>query len=153
MIRLAILGSQAMFVGLALAGLAPPHDAPIEPTLELGLVAVAVMASVTSVVLPLVGRRAAVARVVAWAREGGEGRDDDAVRQRALQAGFTPFILSLALSENPAMLGFILNFLGAPLVHALPLFALGAVLTLARFPTEAGFLAPVEESLGRTLRR
>ncbi len=60
-----------------------------------------------------------------------EGRE---LVAEALTKVFTPFVLSLALSEAVCIFGFLVAFLGHPPLLWVPLYALGVVLLLLRAP-------------------
>lgn len=69
---------------------------------------------------------------------------------RALVVGGyqTALILGMALSESVAIMGFMLGFLGFPLVMWAPLSAAGTLLIAIRFPTERAVLGPLEKAVG-----
>jgi hypothetical protein len=70
--------------------------------------------------------------------------------RRAITNAFTPFILSMSLSEVPSLVGLSLRTMGGPLGIALALVAAGTLLAASRFPTPARLLAPFERAMGAT---
>ena len=63
----------------------------------------------------------------------------------ALPLFFTPFILSLALSEAIAVLGVAGAAMGVPPIYCLPLLGVSALLIAVRFPTWRAIVAPIEK--------
>lgn len=161
----ALLMSQGMYLGiLHVPGLVQPPSAPPDPMLLYVFGGSAFMAGVASFLVPFgirknIGRSTRVATVeaVGAARSASfrethaaprAFEDRDAALREGLRRGFAPFIISLALTESIALIGFTLGFLGHPLFVFLPFFIVAWLLMLARFPTEKTFLAPVAEANG-----
>lgn len=63
----------------------------------------------------------------------------------------TNLILALALSEAVALFGFVLAFMGQPLVVYLPFFVVCWALMALRFPTPERAIGPVERAHGAHL--
>ncbi|MFO0681867.1 MAG: hypothetical protein U0234_07450 [Sandaracinus sp.] len=145
----ALLFSQAIYVALIAGGILEAPSAPPDPMMLPVLGVVALGTAVVSFVLPRILHRNAVAQAMPTIQHQGMG--DLSLLRAAYQAGFAPLIVSLALSEAVGIYGLVLAALGFPLLYCLPFSALGGVLTLVRFPTERGFLAPFEERLGRSI--
>jgi hypothetical protein len=150
MIWFALLVSQGFYVAIPVLGLVERSRVRPDPILLYALAAVALVVAVVSFVVPGIVRRSAIASAAADLRHREASLDT--IQARAFGIGFTPFILSIALSEAIALFGLVLSTLGFPTLVCLPFHAAGAVLTLIRFPTTAMFLGPLEEALGRTLR-
>jgi len=146
----ALLASQGIYVGIMLGGLLPRPPAPPDPIMLYALAAVALAVSAASFAVPMIVRRAAIASAVADLRHHEASLET--IQSRALAIGFTPLVLSLALSEAVALFGLVLFAIGFPLAVSAPFHAVGAMLTLVRYPTVATFIGPFEEALGRTLR-
>ena len=72
--------------------------------------------------------------------------DPKAAENAAIIAHMTPFILGMALAEATAQFGFVLMFLGLPMVQALPFFVVAWILMLLRFPTPRAVVAPLEKT-------
>ena len=145
----ALLGSQALYVALIVLGVLEAPSEPADPIMLPALGAVALGTSVASFVVPRILHRSAIAQALPAVQHQGSG--ELAVIRAAYQAGMSPFIVSLALSEAVALYGLVLAALGFPVLYCLPFSGLGAMLTLVRFPTESAFLAPFEERLGRSV--
>ena len=144
-----LLFSQAMYVLLMLGGyLQRPSEAP-DPIMLYAIGLVAGVVAIVSFVVPRFVHRAGVARSVGDLRH--HEASVETIQQRALAIGFTPFILSVALSEAVAIFGLVLFLIGFPFLESVPFSAAGALLTLVRFPTARTFLGPFEEQLGRSL--
>lgn len=144
----ALLGSQGIYVALLVGGLLQPPPEPPEPIMLTVISAVAMVVAAISIVLPRVmhaqGARALVHKEPALPDHGRQ-----AALRRALQLGFAPWILSIALSEAVAIFGLVLGAIGFPLLSCAPFFAAGILLTLIRFPTAGRFLQPLEDAYGR----
>ncbi len=69
-------------------------------------------------------------------------------RRRALAIYQTQFILKMAMAEAVALFGFVVRFLGFPLVYALPFFVACWIAMLLRFPSLEKALVPFERALG-----
>lgn len=149
----ALLGSQFIYVGLLLAPglLTAPSTEPPEPGLALVFAAVAIALAITSFVLPMVLLRTALANAEVEIEEVPTGfrQMGPSIRRFAnladaervsIRVGLTPMILGLALSEAVSVLGFILGFLGHPMLVWTLFFVCGIVLTAIRFPTRQRFL-------------
>lgn len=74
-------------------------------------------------------------------------------RTRALIAYQTSLILGMALSEAVALLGFVLHFVGFPLLWVLPFFLASWVSMALRFPTVEKVLGPFERAAGMHIPR
>ena len=61
---------------------------------------------------------------------------------------FTPFLVSMALSEAVSLLGLVLRAQGAPLTHGMALIAAGTVLAAVRLPTLERLVGPYERLHG-----
>lgn len=131
----------------------PDAPAPLAPTLELVLAAMAVAAAVASFVLPGIVATSNARHVdVGPANQltGAVARFADpqrAVRQ-AMAVGQTCLILSMALSEVPSLLGLVLHMLGAPTAHVVPFLVTGTLLSAIRLPTIASLITPFERACG-----
>jgi hypothetical protein len=161
----ALLFSQVLyFVMLAAPGLLEVPSTPPAPVMLYGLAGAAVVVAVVSFALPAVLQRgaaarsrldtkplegAAVASAAYRAEVGPRGfADREAALQLGIQLGLTPFILGCALNESVALFGFVLGFLGEPLLVVLPFFVASWLMMLPRFPTERGFLRPLARAHG-----
>lgn len=162
----ALLCSQAIYVALLVVPglLERPPAGEVDPTLPLVLGAAALAIAVASFLVPATLRRAALAQLdvpiveepdpdepIGFRGSGKKIRryaDPQAALRRAMQLGFVPFILSLALSEAVTIQGFVLGFLGHPALVWAPFAALGAALTAIRFPTARSFVGPFEQATG-----
>ena len=67
---------------------------------------------------------------------------------RAMGIAFTTFIMSMALSEAVALLGFVLHMRGAPMTISSAFIAAGALLQVARFPSIPRLIGPYERAQG-----
>lgn len=146
----ALLASQAMYVGLMVIGIFEVPEEPPDAMMLPVLGVVALGTGAMSFVVPAFVRKSATEQVMRKLPQ--HEATDAAIFRAALEAGFAPFILSIALSEAVAIFGLVLSALGFPLLYCLPFSALGAMLTLIRFPMARTFLAPFEEKLGRSVR-
>lgn len=161
----ALLFSQVLYFGLLAApGLLERPTTPAEPALFWPIALVAVVVAVTSWVLPAVFWRNAFrgsAPLDTQPLEGGAQSaayraemsargfvDPQKALTLALQRGFTPFILGVALNESVALFGFVLGFLGHSLLTVLPFFLTAWLMMLPRFPTERMFLRPLARAQG-----
>lgn len=70
--------------------------------------------------------------------------DAHAARARLLRAVQTPFILGMALAESVALMGFVLLFLGFPLLHVAPMFVVSWALMVSKFPRLAFYEQQLE---------
>jgi hypothetical protein len=120
----------------------------------------ALAAAVASFIVPMRARAQALARVrvellagdgppVPDRPAGRFANPQDAAR-KAMANAFTPFIMSMALSEAVSLVGLSLHAVGGPLPLALGFVAAGTVLAASRFPTPARLLAPFERAKGAT---
>jgi hypothetical protein len=70
---------------------------------------------------------------------------------KALRQAFaiyqTKLVLSCALADSVAVMGFMLGFTGHPVLHAIPFFVICWALMLLQLPTMAKILAPVEAQI------
>lgn len=160
----ALLFSQVLYFGmLAAPGLLPRPPVPPEPAMFYGLAGASVVVAALSWVLPALLWRSAAARtnvetkpIESPARSaayradvGPRGfADREAALTLALQRGFTPFIVGCALNESVSLFGFVLGFVGYPLLWVLPFFLVSWLMMLPRFPTERGFLGPLARAHG-----
>lgn len=141
----------------------PTPNAPLEPIMVVGIAAVALIDAISSFVVPAILFKKAVATVeVDVVREAASDpsavssyrnaptrrvfADAKGAMRIALLTFQRPFILSLALTESIAMLGFILGFLGHPRPTYLPFFVVSWLLFLPRFPTRAAVLGRFERA-------
>lgn len=159
----ALLFSQVIYFAMLAAGLFPRPPVPPEPAMLYGLAGAALVVAVLSWVLPAWLWRSAAARTnvatkpietparsAAYRAEVGPRgfADREAALTLAMQRGFTPFILGCALNESVALFGFVLGFLGFPLLTILPFFVISWLMMLPRFPTERAFLGPLARAHG-----
>jgi hypothetical protein len=166
----ALLFSTVLFLVLLLV-IKPEPPEPPEP-LMLPVLAVAALGSIVArEVIPRMNYRQVAARVkletteepvADSARAASDvlpfretttvlrkvAKNPQAARQRALVIYQTVFILKMALAESVALYGFVLHFLGFPLLHALPFFGVCWVLMLTTFPTLEKAIAPLEQATG-----
>lgn len=145
----ALLASQGIYAFIMFGHFLEVPSEPPDPIMLPVLGGVAAMVAVMSFVLPRVLGRPAVAAAVADIRHRELQLPE--IRKRAFMMGFTPFILSIALSEAVGIFGLVLFAVGYPLTTALVFTAASVVLIAVRFPTERAFLGPLEEALGRSL--
>jgi hypothetical protein len=162
---LALLASQVIYVVLLVVpGLLSLPEEPADPSMLPLLIGIAGADAIGSFVLPaFLRRKAAAAAAIPIADvpdpdapTGFRGVaptirtyvNRSAARRTAIQIGFAPFIIALALSEAITVMGFLLGFLGFPPLAWAPFFAVGMALTAARFPTERMFFAPIERHTG-----
>lgn len=154
----AILMSSVMFAVVAF--IAAPKDLTISPTMLVVLGAAAVMNSIGGFVLGMWLRRQGYMRAKFEVVEVPdttaetmfrdappmvrEFANPDKVRKRLMALAQTPFILELALSESVAIFGLVAAMLGAEPLTWLPFIVVGALLIMARFPTEARFIRGLE---------
>ena len=161
----------ATFMYLAIPALMPLEDRePLELGMIVALSAAAVGTAVASRVIPSIQhRQGLVARNLKVTEQVVRDASDvlpyrDAPKQRvfadpkaaetaAIVAFMTPFILGMALAEATALFGFILMFLGLPMLQALPFFALAWILMLLRFPTPRAVVTPLEKAYDAKLVR
>jgi hypothetical protein len=146
----ALLMSQGIYVFLLVGGILRPPTEPPQPIMLTMISIVAMIVAGVSIVLPRV-LHAQAARRLAHQEPGLLDHGQRVVLQRALQLGFTPLVLSLALSEAVAIFGLVLGAVGFHLAQCVPFFAAGLLLTLIRFPTEGRFLGPIEDAFGRRI--
>lgn len=131
-----------------------------DPSVQYVLFAAAIGAAVASFVLPARAQAQFLrnVRVEVLPPEPGPMGTGSSARfanpevaaRRAFTGALTPFILSMALSEVPSMVGLSFYTLGGPLGIALALVAAGTLLAASRFPTAARLLAPFERATGAT---
>lgn len=165
---LALLVSQGIYLAiLQMPGIVQPPTEPPDPIMLLVFGGAAMMPAITSFVLPRLLRRAAArASRIETVETAGTAQsasyraplattrgfqDRDAALRTGLKQGMAPFIVSLALTESIALFGFVLGFLGHPLLSYLPFFVVAWLLMLVRFPTENTFLGPLADAHGVTL--
>jgi hypothetical protein len=166
----AIFGSTILFLGV-LVFLEPAPPEPPQPILFVALSAAALAALIASFVVPPMALRQALARsklesrretVVDPTPTGSDvlpyreaatitrtvASKPMQARQSALVAYQTGLIFGLAMSEAVALFGFMLHFLGFPLLWALPFFVVSWISMALRFPTPERVLAPFERATG-----
>lgn len=154
------------FVYLIVLFVVPPQASePPELSLVIGMAVAAVGTAVTSLVVPRVAHAQALARhrleVIERADTGASDilpyrdapkrrvfADPKAAESLAFATFNAPFLLSLAMAEATALVGFVLAFLGLPLPRALPFFGVAWVLMAVRFPTLRQVIGPVERFYG-----
>jgi F0F1-type ATP synthase membrane subunit c/vacuolar-type H+-ATPase subunit K len=138
----ALLVSQGIYVWvLAFSGAVPPPMEPPDPMLPMVLGAVALSVAVASFVVPMLLLRSA----------SGASQHAPSGRQQAHARTFTPFIVSLAMSEAVSIFGLVAGYLGHPALVWAPFFAAGFVLTAWRFPTEGRMMGPLARGNGVTV--
>jgi F0F1-type ATP synthase membrane subunit c/vacuolar-type H+-ATPase subunit K len=147
----ALVASQFLFIGLLFAGVLRPPPEPPDPQMLYLLAGLSIVVAVVSFALPMYLGGQIAQQVIAQLRHEGEPSNKRII-ERAFQAGFSPFIISIALSESISIYGLVLGALGFSRMVALPFFAAGIALTLVRFPTQGTFLRRFEEAFSRTLR-
>ena len=160
----ALLASTFVYAGILLSGTLPGGGDPI---LRWPLLGVAMVCAVLSFALTAVLRRAA-APIDAPKREevvpDGEAlfrdaaptqkvvTDPETVRREYVTRRYTSFIVSLAVSEVPAVLGLVSWMAAAtPLASCLVLVALSAALMLVRFPSENRWRGDAEARVGAVI--
>ncbi|MBX7193852.1 MAG: hypothetical protein K1X94_17500 [Sandaracinaceae bacterium] len=160
----ALFVSQFLYLGMLLMpGVVPPGQVP-EPVLAYAIAPVALAAAVASFVVPRMLAQAAFAAGAALETRPMEGKvasagyrsalgarefaDREEALRIAVQRGFAPFILRLALNESVALFGFVLGYLGHPLTVWLPFFVVSWTMMAFRFPTERGLLRPLAKANG-----
>jgi hypothetical protein len=160
----ALFASTFIYLGIFYVHGAEP-GAVAEPMLGIALAVVAAVVSVLSFVLPHRFHRMALANTKLDIEDapdpsasvmGFEGRgptirvfsNPNAARDRAFAIFFTPFILSVALSEAVATFGLVLGLQGFSWSSVLPFFAASWILFLLRIPTASRIFQPLEEALG-----
>lgn len=144
--------------GVVLRVVAPPA-APASPMLLYALGAAALGSAVASIVLSRMTFRAALSRLSPQIREEPDTsqvqfRDKvpmrrlfaDGARARAdaMRVHTTPFIIGMALAESVALYGFVLGFLGFPLVNVIPFFVACWALMIFHFPRTRAIEAAIE---------
>ena len=157
----AMLASTGVYGGLILSGTLPRNGD--DPMLGWVLFGVAMVTAVMSFALPAFFRRNA-SKLSAEVREevdpGGQSMFRDAAPTRRVAADpvavradhvarrYTPFILSLALSEVPAITGLV-SWMSSPVPRAacLVLVALSTALILMRFPSVTRWRADAEQQI------
>lgn len=141
----ALLVSQLVYVFiLTVSGAVPLPAEPPDPMLPLMFGAAAFGVAVASFVVPAV-----LTRNLAGTVAEGDAHGDP--RRKAMSMMFTPFIISLALSEAVSIFGLIVGYLGHPIAAWAPFIASGMLLTAWRFPTEARMMAPLTRRNGVTV--
>jgi hypothetical protein len=161
-----ILASTGVYAALLVSGVIPPQPLSSEtPPFVIPFAALAVMLAVVSFVLPKVIYRQVATKIdvrieeepvpevfAAGYRQAAPERkvfaDPEAAARKAVVCFQTPFILSIALSEAAALLGFVLGFLGFPAPTWAPFMIGGAALIAMRFPTKEQVLSRFEAALG-----
>ena len=165
----ALLVSQAIYVGMLVAGVIERPEQPPDPMMLPALIGAAMTTAIASFFVPEIIRRGAIARM---AIELHDVPDPEAplgfrgaaptvrayahpkkVIDQALPMGFAPFIISLAMGEAVSLFGLVAGVLGHPPTHWAGFFALGMTLTAIRFPTTRTFLGPIEKHTGIALPR
>lgn len=163
----ALCSSALLMLGVAL--FVPEELGPIDPLLLYALFAAAVPAAAASFIVPQLLRKQAFRAIElggspdgaqramgmqAFSVKSALGPEESArVRSKVLLAAQAPFILSLGLSEAVLVFGLVLRFLGASILQAAPLLALGCLLILARFPRPEATLRAFETQRGVRLLR
>jgi hypothetical protein len=156
----ALFASTATFIVVLF--LVPVADEPAPPILLPIFAALAISLAVISVLFPRYAHRLALLRgefpveevddpdAIGMFRASAPKKrifaEPERTRERAFFCYQTPFILGMALSEAIAMFGFVLGFLGFPLPHVLPFWAVAWILFAWRFPTERKVFEPLETS-------
>lgn len=148
MIWTMLLGSIALYVGVALFVDSGQRDPAMAAQLALPLAVLAAGAAAASLWLPQIQYTRALRSAVeaaSWETTQGRFAEPDVVRERAATLFMTPFIVGAALSESVAIYGLILALLGAPPLHWAPFFVASAVLFVLRIPSADQIELPVEE--------
>jgi hypothetical protein len=157
----AMLASTFIYAALVVFVLVPSEE---DPSLLWVLSAIAMAGAIASLVLPASMGRAAPRLEVAVREEVDPAAqsmfrdavprrrvvtDPAGVRGRYIARRQTLFILELALSEIPAIMGLMVWIVsGGPLSVSLALVALGAASMLARFPAAARWRRDAEAEVG-----
>lgn len=163
----AMFGATVMFL-VVLFVVERPESRPLDPMFPPMFAVVALAVLATSFILP--AKQLAVAfksRDLPVAEEADPEASDvipyrDAPKRRvfanpkqAAARAFalynTRFILEMALSESVALFGFVLGFLGHPLVVFLPFFVVSWVAMALRFPTPKKIFGPLERAFDARL--
>jgi F0F1-type ATP synthase membrane subunit c/vacuolar-type H+-ATPase subunit K len=164
----ALLISVGLYAAMLGFGVVQPPRASEPPPFVIPFIGAAAMFAVMSFVLPRIIHRQAVSKTslevvaepvpdafAAGFRHAAPTQkvfvDPDVARRTAAACYQTPFILSLALSESVALLGFVLGFLGYGASVWAPFMVIAAVLMAVRFPTEQRIIAPFEAALGASI--
>ena len=154
----AMLASVGIYAGLIVSG-ALGSGADADPLPLPLLLSLSVALAIASFVLPHVLHRQAIARakfeiderpmnVAPTNYRSASGRYRQlrsGVYAAALPLFFTPFILSLALSEAVAVLGVAGASTGVSPMYCLPLLGVSALLIAVRFPTWSAVVGPIEK--------
>jgi hypothetical protein len=154
---LALLTSNAMYLGVLFfvrAGRTDAPPGPPAPAMIGGLACAALVTAAASVLLPR--RLFAQAASSADVAVRGDVKDDPlgaqqgfrraapseqvfadppAARRKAVAAFMTPFIVGMAMAESVSLFGFVLGFLGADVLVFAPFFVVGVALQASRFPS------------------
>ncbi|HEY3818295.1 MAG TPA: hypothetical protein VGL81_14045 [Polyangiaceae bacterium] len=149
-----------VLIGVVTCFMPPPRGQVLQSQQLVMLSVFALAAAVASFIVPMRARAQALARVrvellagdgppVPDRPAGRFANPQDAAR-KAMANAFTPFIMSMALSEAVSLVGLSLHAVGGPLPLALGFVAAGTVLAASRFPTPARLLAPFERAKGAT---
>jgi hypothetical protein len=77
--------------------------------------------------------------------------EDDAAVQRAVAPLQSGFVLGIALAESVALFGFVVLFLGNPLLLGLPFFVVSWALLLSKFPSKSRMEQTLRDSLDADL--
>ncbi len=149
----ALTASTLLLAFVAVRARPPRLSHTMDSTVAYTLAGAGVLVAITSFVLPARGYAAGVrGRRPEILEPGADGRARFANPEMAMTLAtalyFTPFILSMALSEAVTLLGFVVYFQAGPDVVAWPLFAAGTLLAAVRFPTRARVLGAFERAHG-----
>lgn len=167
----ALLASTGVYLVLLLTVRPEMDHAPHEPFLFPALAVAALGAAVASFIIPASLYRQNAARAKLDCKEETvqdpvrAGSDvlpyretatrtrkvaakPEVARRRAFVLYQTAMILELALAEAVCLLGFVLGWLGFPILHVLPFFVVAWVLFALRFPTLERAIAPLERAQG-----
>jgi hypothetical protein len=138
----------------------PPLE-PLNPAFPLVFACVGVSTAIASFIVPKVATRQALVRLKLPLAEVPDSNAPDAFKKtirtfahpedaafRAAGVFHTGFILSFALSEAVALLGFALAFLAYGWGTAAPFFVAGFLLIALRFPREETIISGLEHAYG-----
>ena len=130
------------------------HAGP--PPLVIPLAAVALANAVVAVVLPRTQYRNFVRRKEFELASDVNGARIFAHSSKVIEALLpmyqTALILGMAMAESVALMGFVLVYLGQPLIVGIPFFVVCWLVQATKFPTLESIIAPLEAATQATFR-
>ncbi len=121
--------------------------APPDPVMKLGLGVVALATAIVAVLFPRSALRQGLRRI-----DHSTLNTVDAALRAAFPVYQTTLILGMALAESVALFGFVLVFLGEPLLTGAPFFVVAWGIMLSKAPSARGLVRAFERATGAILR-